>query len=70
MDLAQYTLEPNKMQVAFVENLMRMRCENVERALLLSSTGTGKILDVYKRQLWREGNSARTRRQGSADSIR
>ena len=42
VDLAQYTLEPNKMQVAFVENLMRMRCENVDRALLLSSTGTGK----------------------------
>ena len=32
------------MQVAFVENLMRMRCENVERVLLLSSTGTGKTL--------------------------
>lgn len=44
VDLAQYTLEPNKMQVAFVENLMRMRCENVDRALLLSSTGTGKTL--------------------------
>ena len=44
VDLAQYTLEPNKMQVAFVENLMRMRCEKVDRALLLSSTGTGKTL--------------------------
>ena len=44
VDLAQYTLEPNKMQIAFVENLMRMRCENVDRALLLSSTGTGKTL--------------------------
>ena len=44
VDLAQYTLEPNKMQVAFVENLMKMRCENVDRALLLSSTGTGKTL--------------------------
>ena len=44
VDLAQYTLEPNKMQVAFVENLMRMRGENVDRALLLSSTGTGKTL--------------------------
>ena len=44
VDLAQYTLEPNKMQVAFVENLMKMRCEKVDRALLLSSTGTGKTL--------------------------
>lgn len=44
VDLAQYTLEPNKMQIAFVENLMKMRCENVDRALLLSSTGTGKTL--------------------------
>lgn len=44
VDLAQYTLEPNKMQVAFVENLMKMLRKNMDRALLLSSTGTGKTL--------------------------
>lgn len=40
----QYTLKPNKMQVAFVDNVMKMRAKNVERALLISSTGTGKSL--------------------------
>ncbi len=38
----QYTLTPNKMQIAFTENLMKMRRNNAERALLISSTGTGK----------------------------
>jgi len=38
----QYALTPNRMQVAFTENLMRMRENNVERALLISATGTGK----------------------------
>lgn len=38
----QYTLKPNKMQVAFIDSLKRMRANNVERALLISSTGTGK----------------------------
>lgn len=38
----QYTLKPNKMQVEFIDNLMRMRANHVERALLISSTGTGK----------------------------
>ena len=42
VDLGQYTLKPNKMQVAFIQNLMKMRQEQVDRALLLSSTGTGK----------------------------
>lgn len=38
----QYTLKPNKMQIAFIENLMKMRADSVKRALLISSTGTGK----------------------------
>ena len=42
--IEQYKLKPNKMQVAFINNLKRMRENDVERALLLSSTGTGKTL--------------------------
>ena len=42
VNLEQYTLEPNKMQVAFVKNVMKMREEGIDKALLLSSTGTGK----------------------------
>lgn len=38
----QYTLKPNKMQIAFIENLLKMREEKIDRALLISSTGTGK----------------------------
>lgn len=37
-----YTLKPNKMQVAFIENVKRLRAENAGKALLISSTGTGK----------------------------
>lgn len=44
VDLARYTLKTNKMQVAFVDNVMRMRGRNIDRALLLSSTGTEKTL--------------------------
>lgn len=44
IELERYTLKPNKMQVAFVNNVMEMRANNIERALLLSSTGTGKTL--------------------------
>lgn len=38
----QYKLKPNKMQVMFINNLKKMRENGAERALLLSSTGTGK----------------------------
>lgn len=44
VDLDRYTLKPNKMQVGFIDNLMKMRQKGVDRALLLSSTGTGKSL--------------------------
>lgn len=40
--LDQYKLKPNKMQVAFVNNLRKLREEEVKRALLISSTGSGK----------------------------
>lgn len=43
-DFDSYTLSPNKMQTAFIKNVMEMRAGNAERALLLSSTGTGKTL--------------------------
>lgn len=42
VNLEQYKLEPNKMQVAFIRNLNKMCEEGVQKALLLSSTGTGK----------------------------
>ncbi|BCN29881.1 DUF3427 domain-containing protein [Anaeromicropila herbilytica] len=40
--IEQYKLKPNKMQVAFINNLNKMRKNGAQRALLLSSTGTGK----------------------------
>lgn len=44
VEFQSYTLKPNKMQVAFVNNIIKMRSEGIQRALLLSSTGTGKTL--------------------------
>lgn len=40
-----YTLKPNKMQVAFINNLKKLRAKDVKKAkkaLLISATGTGK----------------------------
>lgn len=42
--LEDYQLKPNKMQIAFVQSVMEMREKQIDRALLLSSTGTGKSL--------------------------
>lgn len=39
VNLERYMLKPNKMQVAFIDNLMRLVNDGVDRALLLSSTG-------------------------------
>ena len=39
VNLEQYVLKPNKMQVAFIANLNKMLVNNVGRALLISSTG-------------------------------
>ena len=44
VEFENYRLKPNKMQVAFVKNVMEMRAQHIDRALLLSSTGTGKSL--------------------------
>ena len=44
IDVERYTLEPNKMQIAFVDQVMEMRRKGTDRALLLSSTGTGKTM--------------------------
>ena len=44
IELENYRLKPNKMQVVFVKNVMEMRAQHIDRALLLSSTGTGKSL--------------------------
>lgn len=38
----QYRLRPNRMQIAFIQNLQKMRNDGVKRALLISATGTGK----------------------------
>lgn len=40
--LSQHILRPNKMQVAAIESLNRLRANDVEKALLISATGTGK----------------------------
>ncbi|MBE5875712.1 MAG: DUF3427 domain-containing protein [Lachnospiraceae bacterium] len=37
-----YTLQPNSMQTTFINNLMAMRKNGVDKALLISATGTGK----------------------------
>ncbi|MDE5588668.1 MAG: DEAD/DEAH box helicase [Acetatifactor sp.] len=37
-----YTLQPNSMQKAFIYNLMELRQEGLDKALLISATGTGK----------------------------
>lgn len=37
-----YTLKPNQMQIAFTENLKKLRENGEKRALLISATGTGK----------------------------
>ena len=39
VDFDRYTLKPNKMQVAFIDNLAKMIEQNIDKALLLSSTG-------------------------------
>ncbi len=44
VELENYRLKPNKMQVAFVKNVMEIRARQIDRALLLSSTGAGKSL--------------------------
>ncbi|MEI8199114.1 MAG: DEAD/DEAH box helicase [Eubacteriales bacterium] len=42
LSIQQYILEPNKMQVSFVENLNKLRESGITKALLISATGTGK----------------------------
>ena len=37
-----YTLQPNSMQRAFIYNLLELRNNGVDKALLISATGTGK----------------------------
>lgn len=37
-----YTLQPNSMQKAFIYNLLQLRKDGVNKALLISATGTGK----------------------------
>ena len=37
-----YTLQPNSMQRAFIYNVLELRRKGVDRALLISATGTGK----------------------------
>jgi superfamily II DNA or RNA helicase len=37
-----YMLHPNSMQTAFINNLLELRKNNVDKALLISATGTGK----------------------------
>ncbi|PRR82004.1 DUF3427 domain-containing protein [Clostridium vincentii] len=40
--ISQYVLKPNKMQVSAIQALDNIRKEGIEKALLISATGTGK----------------------------
>ena len=40
--LSKYYLEPNDMQVHFVQNLLKLKSSGEQKALLISATGTGK----------------------------
>ena len=40
--LADYKLEPNSMQVSFVNSVMKLKRQGEDKALLISATGTGK----------------------------
>ena len=40
--ISQYKLKPNKMQVAAIQNLKKLRNNGENKALLISATGTGK----------------------------
>ena len=40
--IESYTLQPNSMQRAFIYNLLELRNKSVDKALLISATGTGK----------------------------
>ena len=42
ISLRQYTLQPNRMQVEFINNVREIRAAGKDRALLISATGTGK----------------------------
>lgn len=42
VDIEQYKLQPNSMQVGFIKNLRELRKQGKDRALLISATGTGK----------------------------
>ncbi len=42
VSLPQYTLEPNAMQVEFVQNILHLVESHETKALLISATGTGK----------------------------
>ncbi len=42
VDMQQYKLQPNDMQVQFTRNLKMLQAEGATRALLISATGTGK----------------------------
>lgn len=40
--IEQYHLQPNRMQVEFINSIKKLRKEDAQRALLISATGTGK----------------------------
>ncbi len=42
VQLDAYKLEPNKMQIAFIDSLNRLVAKGADKALLISATGTGK----------------------------
>lgn len=49
--LETYKLQPNSMQIAFIENLRRIRAAGENRALLISATGERDIFMTSERNL-------------------
>lgn len=42
--IEQYSLQPNKMQIAFISSLQKLKEDQASRALLISATGDGGII--------------------------
>lgn len=51
VSLEQYNLQPNKMQVAFINNLKKIREAGKDKALLISATGERDIFMTGERNL-------------------
>ena len=58
VEFDRYTLRPNKMQVAFIDNLAKMVEQNIDKALLLSSMGECVIMMSGRKSVRKSRGSA------------